>query len=219
MIRFLKKLWKDKRGNILILAGVGMPVLVGAAGIATDTIEWTLWKRQLQRAADSAAISGVYTLENGGSQSDATTAVSHDTTINLHTSMALLSNPSVSFPADSGFQTNQVQVTLTVQQTLPFSSLFLKTAPTITATATAASISTGTPCALALNKSGTAMNYSGNATVTAPTCILYSDSTASNSASAGGSSAVTAGASAAVGVSRRSQVGPGKVPERIARAA
>ena len=49
-----------------------------------------------------------------------------------------------------------------------------------------------TPCALALNSTGTAMNYSGNATVSAATCILYSDSASSNSASAGGSSAVTA---------------------------
>ena len=71
------------------------------------------------------------------------------------------------------------------RQQLPFSSLFMSSPPLIVATATAATISTGTPCALALNSTGTAMNYSGNATVTAPTCILYSDSAAANSASAG----------------------------------
>ena len=201
MIRFLRKLWKDRRGNILILAGVGLPVLVGTAGLATDTIEWTLWKRQLQRAADSAAIAGVYDREseNGGTNTTSA-AVSHDLTINLHTSMGLAAGyPQTSFPADSSYQTNQVKVTLAVQQALPFSSLFMSSAPLITVSAQAASISSGTPCALALSSSGTAMNYSGNATVSAPTCILYSDSASSNSASAGGSSAVTAKSVAAVG--------------------
>lgn len=201
MIRFLRKLWKDRRGNILILAGVSMPVLVGAAGLATDTIEWTLWKRQLQRAADSAAIAGVYDREseNGGT-TNAQTAVSHDLSINLHTWMGLASGyPKVTFPADTSYQTNQVNVTLAVQQALPFTSMFLKTAPVIMVSAQAASISSGTPCALALNSSGTAMNYSGNATVSAPTCILYSDSNSANAASAGGSSAVTAKSVAAVG--------------------
>jgi len=169
-----------------------------------------LWKRQLQRAADSAAIAGVYDREaNSGSTSNTATAVCNDLAINLHTSMSLNNSTnctgsvggytSLNYPADTGAETNQVQVTLAVQQKLPFSSLFLLTAPTITATATAASVTTGTPCALALNKSGTAMNYSGNATVSAATCILYSDSTSSNSASAGGSSAVTAKSVAAVG--------------------
>ena len=54
------RLWNDKRGNALIIMGAALPLVVGSAGLATDTIQWTLWKRQLQRAADSAAIAGVY---------------------------------------------------------------------------------------------------------------------------------------------------------------
>src|ERR1044072_5269401 len=60
MIGSMKRLFKDRRGNALAIAGAALPLIVGAAGLATDTIEWTLWKRQLQRAADSAAIAGVY---------------------------------------------------------------------------------------------------------------------------------------------------------------
>src|SRR6476661_3140660 len=52
---------------------------------------------------------------------------------------------------------------------------------------------------LALNSTGTAIDNSGNTTVSAPTCIFYSDSAASNSAAAGGSSAITAKAVAGVG--------------------
>lgn len=202
MIGFFKRLFKNRRGNVLAIAAAAMPMVIGCAGLATDTIEWTLWKRQLQRAADSAAIAGVYDRENAtnGSTSNTSTAVSHDLAINNHVWMSLISGyPQVTYPSDSGAKVDQVQVTLKIQQSLPFSSLFMSSAPIITASATAASISTGTPCALALNSTGTAMNYSGNATVNAPTCILYSDSASANSASAGGSSAVTAKSIAAVG--------------------
>lgn len=201
MFAFLKTLWRDRRGNVLIIAAAALPMIIGCAGLATDTIQWTLWKRQLQRAADSAAIAGVYDREYAsGSTSNTSTAVSRDLAVNNHVWMSLVSGyPQLTYPADSGAATDQVKVVLAIQQSLPFSSMFLSSAPTITATATAASISTGTPCALALNTSGTAMNYSGNSTVNAPTCILYSDSTSSNAASAGGSSAVTAKSIAAVG--------------------
>ncbi|HEX6785279.1 MAG TPA: pilus assembly protein TadG-related protein, partial [Sphingomicrobium sp.] len=64
MIGFFRKLLKDRRGNALAIACAAMPMVVGCAGLATDTIQWTLWKRQLQRAADSAALAGVYDREN-----------------------------------------------------------------------------------------------------------------------------------------------------------
>ena len=57
---FWKRLIKDKRGNALILAGAALPLVIGSAGLASDTIQWALWKRQLQRAADSAALAGTY---------------------------------------------------------------------------------------------------------------------------------------------------------------
>ena len=210
MFNFLKKLWRDRRGNALAIACACMPLVVGAAGLATDTIQWTLWKRQLQRAADSAALAGVYDRENAsGATTNTAAAVCRDLAVNLHTWMPLLdstpctgtvgSYSSLTYPADTAVESNQVALTLRVQQRLPFSSLFMSAAPIITASATAAGISTGHPCALALNGSGTAMNYNGNATVNAPTCILYSDSASANSASAGGSSSVTAKAVAGVG--------------------
>jgi uncharacterized membrane protein len=73
MISFFGKLMRSKRGNVLAIAAAGMPLFIAAAGLATDTIQWTLWKRQLQRAADSAAIAGVYNREaNSGAITGAT---------------------------------------------------------------------------------------------------------------------------------------------------
>ena len=60
MRNFMTKIWHDKRGNAMIIAAAALPLLIGSAGLATDTIQWALWKRQLQRAANSAAIAGVY---------------------------------------------------------------------------------------------------------------------------------------------------------------
>jgi predicted lipoprotein with Yx(FWY)xxD motif len=207
MITFFGKLWRNNRGNTLAIVAACLPLFVGAAGLASDTIQWTLWKRQLQRAADSAAIAGVYSREsNGGGTTGTNAVVAHDLNLNLHTFYSLSTGRAacsgkcdITYPADSGATTDQVKVTISIQQPLSFSSLFMTSAPIITANSTAAAISTGTPCALALNSTGTAMNYSGNATVTAPTCILYSDSASSNAASAGGSSAVQARAIDAVG--------------------
>jgi Flp pilus assembly protein TadG len=212
MIGFIRKLLKDRRGNVLAIACAAMPLIIGCAGLATDTIEWTLWKRQLQRAADSAAFAGAYDRANatGGATTNTSTAVCNDIAVNLQTWMNLVgtapcvgargSYTNLTYPADTTYVSKQVTVTLQVQQSLPFSSLFMSAAPVIQASATAGSVSSGgSPCMLALNGSGQAIDNSGNATVNAPTCILYSDSAASNSAAAGGTSSVTAKAIAGVG--------------------
>ena len=84
MIGFFKKLWRDKRGNALVIAAAALPLVLGSAGLASDTIQWALWKRQLQRAADSAAIAGVYA--NVQSAISVTDAVNRDLSFNISTS-------------------------------------------------------------------------------------------------------------------------------------
>jgi len=211
MIAFIKKLIGDRRGNVLVVVGACLPLIIGAAGLATDTIEWTLWKRQLQRAADSAAFAGVYDrAAASGSTTNTPSAVCRDLAVNLHTWMNLIgtapctgapgSYSNLEYPDDTTLLSNQVRVTLRIQQRLPFSSMFMSAAPVIEAVATAASVSAGgNPCALALNHTGTAIDNSGNATIDAPTCIFYSDSAAANAAAAGGNSSVHAKAIAGVG--------------------
>lgn len=204
MIKWLKRLAGDRRGNVLAIAGAALPLLVGAAGLATDTINWTLWKRELQRAADSAAIAGVYELSAGATQADAETAVSHDLTINQHTGMSLVSGyPDVEFLGDDGQMRDRVQVQLAVKKRLPFSSLFLSDSPTIIATATAATVPVGSePCVQALETDPTqsGIMITGNAGVYMPDCTLHSNSpSTNNSAYATGSSEVEADVVAAVG--------------------
>jgi Flp pilus assembly protein TadG len=194
MIGFFRRLIKDRRGNALLIAGAALPMIVGCAGLASDTIQWTLWKRQLQRAADSAALAAVYDRVNSdGSSATAEAAVSHDLTLNMHNWMALKEDPEVTFPDDGGAMTDQVQVVLRIQQRLPFSSMFMRLAPTITATARAAAIPQGgDPCFFATEPgTSTGLNYTGNAAIEAPDCDAFSNASGTNTSVAKGSSTVT----------------------------
>src|SRR5215210_5846702 len=119
MMTFMKKLWRDRRGNALIIAAGALPLVIGSAGLASDTIQWTLWKRQLQRAADSAAIAGSlarFQSETVGN------AVTTDLGKNNHVWMSLLSGyPLTTQPANTTTYTNAVKVELRIQQSLGFS--------------------------------------------------------------------------------------------------
>jgi hypothetical protein len=204
MIGFIRRLLKDARGNMIVIAGAALPLVVGSAGLATDTIQWTLWKRELQRAADSAAIAGVYDREQqAGATSTTDAAVAHDLTLNLHTGFGLKATyPKVSFPAGSGSMTNQVRVELAAQRSLPFSSLFMSAAPTITANATAASVpGAGDPCVNAResNPTKSGIIITGNAAIYMPDCDFHSNSPAKDSAVAKGSAVVDANSVSAVG--------------------
>ena len=196
MNSFFRKLWKSKRGNALVIAGAALPLVIGSAGLASDTIQWVLWKRQLQRAADSAAIAGVYARVAGNPQSSAITT---DLTKNQNTGYALLSGyPQVSNPSVPN-TTNAVRVALAIQQPLSFSGMFLSSAPTIQASATAATVQTGAYCVVSLeNTSATGITATGNSNIDLG-CGMITDSTSLNAAIATGSSSVHASPIAAVG--------------------
>lgn len=207
MLRLLNKLRRDKRGNVLIITAAAAPLLIGSAGLATDTIQWALWKRQLQRAADSAAIAGVY--ERNATAMGATTnvraAVERDLAKNQHAGV-LRSAALISFPADARIpdrRINQVQVTLELQKSLPFSSFFMETPPVIRASATASGVpGAGEYCVIALEtRDVTGVEIGGSTNVDLGECCLISNSSHANEAfkHTGNGSEVTAGCIAAVG--------------------
>lgn len=182
---------------MLAITAACLPLLIGAAGLAVDTAEWTYWKRQLQREADSAAIAGAFAKAQG---KDAVAAAGSDLG---RTSAITLSTPAdiSSAPTAGAYAGNAqaVRVSLTTAQRLPFSGSFLSTTPAITAHATAAVISNGNYCALALGStSSVGIKMQGNATLNFG-CGLATNSRAANAVIAGGSSSITATPIAAVG--------------------
>jgi Flp pilus assembly protein TadG len=209
MLSLLKRLWNDRRGNALIIAGAALPLLVGAAGLATDTIQWTTWKRQLQRTADSAAMAGAYarvggkTVDSCANWSTATydQPVGFDVKTNNHlgftgaTCSAQNSPTSGAFTADS----NAVRVTLAVQRKLGFSSLFMSAAPKIEASATATVVPSGKYCVVSLESNAETGITATGATDVDLGCGMITNSTSMSAAVATGSAEVTASPIAAVG--------------------
>ena len=51
-LAWLNKLRRDTGGNVLIITAAVMPLIIGGAGMAIDSVQLSVWKRQLQRAAD-----------------------------------------------------------------------------------------------------------------------------------------------------------------------
>jgi len=200
MIASFKKLWRDKRGNALIIAAAAMPLVLGSAGLASDTIQWALWKRQLQRAADSGAMAGVYAIvEDDGSRTNVTTAVTRDLTYNNHiayTYTKAIGQPSTgAFAADA----NAVQVQLSVQKALGFSGMFLNYTPTITATGVATVVPSGDYCVISLeDQAVTGIDATGSTNVNLG-CGMITNSVSMSAAVATGSSSVAASPIAAVG--------------------
>jgi hypothetical protein len=191
MLRLLKKLRRNERGNVLILTAAAMPLLLGSAGLAVDTIQWTLWKRQLQRAADSAAIAGVYQRVQLNTRDAVVEAVEHDLGLNQATGIALMAGfPTVELEANNGQERLPVEVELRVQKSLAFSSIFLASPPQIVARARAASVpGSGEYCFVSLEDSATktGITVAGNANIELD-CGMMSNSPAPNSALGIGSS-------------------------------
>ena len=210
MIAFIKSLWRDRRGNALVIAAASLPLVLGSAGLASDTIEWALWKRQLQRAADSAALAGVYAKVESQSY---TAAITTDLARNNHVGITTVVTPSN--PPPTGAYTSDamaVRVSLAVQKRLSFSSLFLRTTPTIRATATATIVPAGKYCVVSLeNTSVTGINATGSTDVNLG-CGMITNSVSLNAAVATGSSDVIASPIAAVGgIPASNNWGPGTV--------
>lgn len=199
MIKAFKRLWNDKRGNALIIAGAAMPLVIGSAGLASDTIQWALWKRQLQRAADSAALAGVYDrIYYNGSTSNVATAVATDVARHNHATPGLLGSPAIDHPSGTNWA-NPVRVTLNLQKQLNFSSFFMSAPPIITARATAATVATGVYCVVSLVDTGsTGIRATGNGNINLG-CGMITNSTSLTAAIATGSSVVNATPVAAVG--------------------
>jgi len=193
----LRRLWRENKGNVLAIAAASLPLLVGAAGLAVDTTQWTYWRRQLQREADSAALAGAFARAQNAS---GVTAASNDLARTNRLTLSGLADIQ-SAPTTGAYAGNAqaVRVSIATAQRLPFSGFFLSSAPVISASATAAVVSNGDYCALALGATtATGIKMQGNASLNFG-CGLATNSIAANAVVAGGSSAINATPVSAVG--------------------
>lgn len=135
----LRSLIADESGNVLAMTAVGLPLLFGCAALAVDTVQWAFAKRELQAAADAAAIAGVYALVQTGNM-EAAVDGSLASNRKLDPKRAVSAERS---PAPYGDDPFAVRVRIASPAGMTFARLFLSRAPTLDAEATATIVENG----------------------------------------------------------------------------
>lgn len=178
------------------MTALSMPVLIGCAGLASDTIQMVFIKRVLQRQANSGALAGAFALSQ---EKNIAATVTADLARNR--SFAFAITPVIENAPTAGAyagNTRAVRVALASDKRFPFLSLFMGT-QRISVEASAAVVGLGEHCALALDTGNVSGVTAWGSTTLDLNCGIMSNSISANSVIAGGSSTVKASPVAAVG--------------------
>lgn len=199
-----------RAGNMAAMTAMLMPVLIGTAGLASDTVQWVLVRRALQRQADSAALAGAYALTQNRAASEGALA-----DLAKNQNFTLVGTPLIeNGPSTGPFAGNSdaVRVRLVARSQLPFSSAFLGSGVQIAAEATAGLQQDGDYCILSLD-TGTAIGItnSGNTLVDAR-CGMHANGIGTPAITGNGSATIYASPVSAVGtINQSSNFAPGTV--------
>jgi Flp pilus assembly protein TadG len=174
------RIHRDERGQTIILVALSLPILLGFIGFATDVGLLFMDKRQIQTAADSAAIAGALNLTYG----DYVTAARAASTANGFDYTKTGVTVTVSDPptwASSNYvgKTGYVEATVSKSESTIFLSLFGQPSVTVTARAVATNQGPGKGCVYTLGSSGLGMHIQGSAAITATDCGMYDNSNGS----------------------------------------
>jgi hypothetical protein len=190
---WFRRLLKSERGNVLAIGAAIMPVVIGSAAVGLDTIQMALWKRQLQRSADSAALAGAFALAQNRAPIPAATQQLTD-----HNHVELFGAPSVQQVVHNG-NSDAVRVVLESQRALPFMGFFRGSDPVIQVQATAAFVFQGQYCMVALEEGNVpGITFTGSTDINLG-CGVVANSRSSTAIVAGGSATVRATPIGAVG--------------------
>src|SRR5215472_6119172 len=191
----------SKHGNIAIITGLMMPVLLGFAALGTEGGLWYYTHQSAQGAADSAAISAA-TLYGETNTGDIVTQAKGVTATYGFTDGSNSTTVTVNRPPTSGTHTNAqnaVEVIVSQTQTRLLSQLWDSSTLTITARAVALA-SGGTGCVLALDPTANgSVSEQGNVAINLKACSVYDNSNSSSAVSVGGTASLSALSVNAVG--------------------
>lgn len=140
--------------------------------MGVDAAQWVLWQRQLHSAADLGALAGARALADDNNVGNAVRRSLTHNEFRDFTIEAIENAPTVGTFKDDA---SKVRVVLTYAEPLPFSGMFLKSAPEISAEAVAESVSAQENCVIALDSSDTALNIAGSSSIDM-SCGLASNS-------------------------------------------
>jgi hypothetical protein len=123
-----------------------------------------MWKRQLHQATDAGALAGAHALSQDATSVDAPVRREVDRNANSAIVVRQINTP----PEAGDFEGNAtaVEVIATTSRRLPFSSMFLRSPPVITARSVAARVRDGEHCVISLARDGVGVSLAGTANVT-----------------------------------------------------
>jgi len=146
VILSVRRILPDQRGNVVMVVAAVFPLLIGAAGLAVDGIEWIVQKRQTQAAADGAAMAGVYGLiADQDLDNTVNRSIMQTGTVPNNANIQAIHGP-------PGREADPfaVSVKIAVPAYLTFSRMFLRHPPVISSEATATVVKNGHYCAFAI---------------------------------------------------------------------
>jgi Flp pilus assembly protein TadG len=192
----LRRFRRDQSGSYIIIAALVMPVLVGTAGLGTEVGWWLYTHKNMQSAADSAAVSAATAGSNLNAEADTVTALYGFTNGTQNVTVRVNQPPSTGNYASSP---QAVEVIISQPQRRLLSALFGTDPVPITARSVAMP-NAGTGCVLALDPTASgAVTVSGSNQLNLINCNLYSNSNASPSLNVKGSARVSANQVGVVG--------------------
>ena len=166
-------------GNATLIVALGMPALIGSAGLGVDMAQWYMWKRELQFAADQGAIAGAWAMTDNDTEADYDELAVLELNANLAATKDFADEPTVQLANYAGGVLNSVTVTVSATKELPFTSFLTGESATVSAFAQAsfAAGATFTSCLIATDVDDEgAITIGGNAVLTA-SCGLAALST------------------------------------------
>ena len=172
MISLIRNFIIERKAAVMPMAALLFPVILGMTGLGIDASNWMMTRRNLQNAADAAAISAAWEIANGYDFNYETAAL-NEAQNNGYDPDKEGSTLDVEYSVDAD-GTESVTANLSMQGEMWFSSfLFHNDVSLANAAATAIIQPTGNFCILSLDEEADgAISAMGNATVDANGCGL-----------------------------------------------
>lgn len=138
--RKLRELRQNTSGNAMMLLAIGLPTFIGGGGLAVDTAQWYMWKRELQFAVDQAALAGAWAMTNEELASDYDDRAKQEYADNVATveGIDLEDGPTVRLGGWNDGNNNSVIVEASATKMLPFTGFLTGDDTTVTVSAQAA---------------------------------------------------------------------------------
>jgi Flp pilus assembly protein TadG len=173
------KFLRNENGQTLVLTALCMTAMLGFMALALDVGLLFRARRNMQTAADSAAIAGAQDYMWNASTTTARTQAKNASIANGYTDGASGAVVTVNIPPTSGPNTGSagfVEAIVSQPVSTVFMGMFSRSSVNVSARAVAATPSGGTACIWLMAPSGPALDLQGKYIINAPNCGIYVNS-------------------------------------------